>query len=60
MDLKDHDDLDAALALTGRQYMGSTMTVEKAKPKIPRDQADSNKSFSSPGAYGGDDSKEVC
>ncbi|XP_012938051.1 nucleolin isoform X2 [Aplysia californica] len=56
VDLQDSNDLDKALALSGSSYNGSDITVDKAKPRQPRNdqqQFGGNKSFNS--SFGGNE-----
>lgn len=56
VDLADSGDLDKALALNNSSINGKNINIEKAKPKIPKDQAfnqSGNQSFNN--SFGGDD-----
>jgi len=55
VDLADNDDLDKATALTGSDFQGNAIGVEKAKPRAPKADfnASGNQSFNS--SFGGDD-----
>lgn len=53
VDLEDASELDAALALSGGDISGNSITVEKAKPRGVKEPQ--NKSFT--GGDSGDDSK---
>ncbi|CAL1542821.1 unnamed protein product [Lymnaea stagnalis] len=54
VDLESSDDVDSALALSGSTLDESAITIEKAKPRVQKEQA-ANKSFGSPSTFGGDD-----
>ena len=59
-DLADNSDLDKALGLSGSDFQNNSLTVEKAKPRQPRQDNNSsfggNQSFNS--SFGGDESKK--
>ncbi|BFZ03621.1 hypothetical protein BsWGS_06659 [Bradybaena similaris] len=59
VDLEDASELETALALNGSELKKNTITVDKAKPRVQKEQ--NNQSFGSPGDRfnkGGDDDKD--